>query len=86
MAATASPRTFRPPPRDSCDSCGDPLLPNRIYVGFISQAHALYVCEPCAAWHSSEQFVLYTVAQAQRVIRATHAHLNAARAMEREVV
>jgi hypothetical protein len=59
----------------ACDSCGDPLQPRRIYIGFIGQAHALYICEPCAMWHSGEQYVLYTIAQARRVIRAHQATL-----------
>lgn len=67
----------RTPKREhSCASCGDALDPARIYVGFIGTLN-LCVCEPCACWHSSGQFVLYTIAQAQQIIRETHARLNA---------
>ncbi len=63
------------PPR-TCDSCGDPLRPNRIYVGFIGTTHPIHVCEPCAAWHSSGRFVLCQIATAQQIIRGHHAQLN----------
>lgn len=58
-----------PTPIGCCDSCGDLLLDRRrIYRGFIGSLNQK-VCEECAMWHSSEQYVRCTIAEARRIIR-----------------
>jgi len=61
----------------ACDSCGTPLQPKRIYVGFVGTLN-LMVCEFCAKSAAAEQYTLMIVAQARLTIRQAHARLNTA--------
>ena len=74
-----------PPPQRICAGCSDPLDLDAAYFLFLGTDHPMPMCEECARWHTEGFLANACILEAHAIIRATHARLNAALAMEQEV-